>query len=559
MKNIKKRIQANVLVLTGLILSFTVLIILIAGIVIQKTWKKMTLNDICPDYFSENYAYIVDKDGRGIDSVSVTMKDNSNFNVIYKTFTDVSGKFTLFNDFGSFALHSVPFSYELQVSYQGFNDTIIYKFKKYRMCHFKKVEGPDTIVFDPPQKNWNRLTTEYKRKVLVDDIFEYAPYEKITISEKTPSGLTGQLEGWSNIKYGSINIGRYKLLLAVADSPLKVDKNRSSGMEGACLIIDKNNNGDLRDDPVNAWNLFYSDGFNESADCDLRKCFYRDTVILKNDSIIIDLQLTGIKKNSTCILYRRADVLGSVIELNGKRYRIALWDRVFTMYKDLKNVQIGIDYNNDSKFSSSAGNSELIENALSGLTLDSIIYEIDSITSDGSEMFYRRSEKDVNFLTDASSGVWTPDFSAFCIQPISLYNEIANYKMVVLCFFEGNAKNYFEVVETGSFIAVLKQKVNNLQIIGINRKSDGKHNSVIPVIEENKGWKGPIVRQFHNHLDNEIICIDSTATIVCRGKPGRELLEVLCVKTCRKDKAEVLYLFDQAIDNALIAGTTNSK
>ena len=166
------------LIIAGAVLIFIVPFLVISGIVISKTYKRIRLNNICVDYYTEQYAWVVDKNGKGIDSVSVTLKDNANFNLIYRTFTDSTGKFVLFNDFGSFALYNMPFSYELQVSFKGYNDTILYKFQRYRVCHFRKTEGPDTIVLDLSEKAKNRIVTEYGKMVPVDEVFEYAPFEK---------------------------------------------------------------------------------------------------------------------------------------------------------------------------------------------------------------------------------------------------------------------------------------------------------------------------------------------------------------------------------------------
>ena len=70
------------LIIAGAVLIFIVPFLVISGIVISKTYKRIRLNNICVDYYTEQYAWVVDKNGKGIDSVSVTLKDNANFNLI---------------------------------------------------------------------------------------------------------------------------------------------------------------------------------------------------------------------------------------------------------------------------------------------------------------------------------------------------------------------------------------------------------------------------------------------------------------------------------------------
>lgn len=139
-----KRNKVNIIALS-LILVFMLFIMLLTFVVIKTLIQNITYNDISPNYHSFYNAYVVDQNGEGIDSVAVFLKDNSNFNLIYRTFTDSTGRFELFNDFNSFALLNTPTSFELHTYFKGVADTTIYKFKKYRVTHFKKVAGPDTI------------------------------------------------------------------------------------------------------------------------------------------------------------------------------------------------------------------------------------------------------------------------------------------------------------------------------------------------------------------------------------------------------------------------------
>lgn len=141
------------------VLLWAIIMISIGATVIYKKIKNLTGQDLCPEYFQSQYAYVVDESGNGLDSVLVTMKDNSNFNKLYQSFTDKDGKFLLFNDFYSFSLYRTPISYELQLFIDGYSDTVIYTFKKERICHFEKVSGPDTIRIVPKKGKYDHVIT----------------------------------------------------------------------------------------------------------------------------------------------------------------------------------------------------------------------------------------------------------------------------------------------------------------------------------------------------------------------------------------------------------------
>lgn len=544
----------GLLIVVGAATIFIVPFLIISGMVISRTYKRIRLNNICVDYYTEQYAWVVDENGKGIDSVSVALKDNANFNLIYRTFTDSTGKFVLFNDFGSFALYNMPFSYELQVSFKGYKDTVVYRFQRYRVCHFRKTEGPDTIVMDLSEKAKNRIIAEYGKKVSVDEVFEYAPFEKISLSSTVPSGLKNPLHQYRAVKYGLLVIGKKRVLFAVTDK-FRFDENTGYQKGNVWFVIDRNFNNELDDDPYKQWNLVSGNEEGDVADCDIRQCYIRDTLHTDKEKVILDLQLEGFSHPNTFLYYRRGDALKAVIELQGKRVGVVLWDRLMTNFTDLKNVQIGIDRNGDRRFSSKAGDAEILETAFSGIGLDNMYYEIDSIAPDGSSIFYLKTTKDTVVESGASVGDWANDFKDQYTQSMSLYNEISNHELVVLCFFEGNSQQCMETMGLGAVVGILGKYIKNIRVIGINRKTFGPHYTGFPVIEENMGWKGALVRQFHNHLEKEVICIDSTGTIISRGAPDKALIESVWTRLGKKGLSTALSDLDRAIDEMAVIGT----
>ncbi|NLE00552.1 MAG: carboxypeptidase regulatory-like domain-containing protein [Fibrobacter sp.] len=511
----------------------TVVILSIAFIVLRKTFTTLSLDDICPNYFQTQYGWVTDSSGNPLDSVSVTLYDNSRLNVIYRTFTDQNGRFELFNDFGSFALHELPFSYELHVSFDGQADSIIYKFKRYKICHFKKVSGPDTIVLN--LKKYNRkVILQNPMHVAVEKCFQYAPFEKMALSKSTPSGLIKSLANWSNVLYSSIYIVNQRVLFAIAEN--------GPGLKGVYCIFDRNGNMDLTDDQPKLWKLLVSNNESDEPDCDIRQCFLRDTLYVNKKPYLVDLQLGRFHHENPFLLYRRGDALVADITIGDRVVKTALWDRYFHDYTDLRFVQVAFDKNGDRSFSSSVGDTELLETALYRVSIDSVTLEIDTIVSDQNFIIFKKLGDGIYSTQSASEGEWASDFKAWCAQPVSLYSEIANHQLIILFFFEGNSAERMENQVVKTTLNVLRKNTADIKIIGVNRKTIGEHYDKEYVIEENRGWQGEIVQKFHNHLDKEMICIDNTGTIISRGEPGADFVEKILrkrgIKNPEKDIAQ---------------------
>jgi hypothetical protein len=526
------------LVVLVVVLLALAIIVVITYSAVNKTYSELRLDDICPDYFSTQYVYVVDKNINALDSIPVTLRDNSNLNVIYNTFTDSTGRFALFNDFSSFALSNLPFSYELHVSFNGHTDSLVYKFKRYRICHFRKVSGPDTIIIND-KKSCSRIPLNKNEPLPVETAFDYVPFEKMGLSGTAPSCLKRKLQNWGIIVYGSFTAGKRTVPFAIVDKPGSAIPGGFL-YKGVCYILDRNRNGDLGDDPVKQWKLLSSNGIDDIADCDIRQCYLRDTISMGDYSATIDLQLKNFYQSDPGLYFRRGDAVKTKILVQGKTLDAVIWDRCLLDYSDLRFVQIGIDLNSDGKITGSEGDPELLESALLNFTIDAFAFEIDSIYPDAKMIVYRNRGKNKSEGKGAGEGSWAQDFKTFYAQPLSLYNEISSNKLVLLYFFEGNSHDEMESYQLRNVATVLEKSVGDMQIIGINRKSNGEHCEVYPVIEENRGWKGTLVQQFRNHREKELVIIDNNGTIICRGVPGNELIESLWQKLGRNDLEKVL-------------------
>ena len=483
------------------------------ALLVRNTWLNMRISSICPDYFSYEYAWVVDENGRGLDSVAVTMRDNSNVNLIYRVFTDSTGRFVLFHDFGSFALHEIPFSYFLYVSAEGWSDTVRYRFKRYRGCHFRKTDGPDTIVFNPAYRSVSGFRMEKTGRVLIDSGYAFAPYEDIALSRRRPEFISGALPG-DSVYYTMLKAGKTSVGFAVLPvSSYRIDKKTKTLMtEGVWYCIDRDHDGDLSEEtPVE---------FSGTGECTVAGCRAVDSVSGSFGWYFFDLRLRRTPGKAPRLRYRRADALQGTVTVDSVGYPVLLWDYGGSDYSDLSTVILSVDRNRDGAFAAEEGNRELYEQCRGRIAFDSVTMRIDTIAPDGSRLFCSAIRHTREQSSEATVGTWVDNFTAAATCPLSLYQECAVNRYVLLYFFEGAAGHFMEAPEVSLLVALMRDRLGATRIIGVNRRSAGEPYITEPVINENLGWDGPLVRQFHNHRDREIICLDAQGTIVYRGVPG---------------------------------------
>ena len=504
--------------ITALVLFITVVM---AGtvIVVRNAYLNMRLSSICPDYFSYEYAYVVDENGKGIDSVAVTLRDNSNINLIYRTFTDSTGRFVLFHDFGSFALYDMPFSYFLYVSAEGWTDTVRYSFERYRLCHFRKKEGPDTIVFNPGNRSVLSLQLERASRQFIDSGFAFSAFADVALSVRRPAAVGSSLD-FDTVYYSALPVGGAQVGFAVVPIGGYTIRTGKKDLltEGTYYLLDRNNDGSLTDEtPVRF----------SGTDCTVGTCRAADSVMVKSRWYHLNLQLHRGKGVPPQLRYRRADAIKGYAAVDSLHYTVLLWDPYCTDYSDRSKVLFCIDRNGDGSFDSREGSSEVYENCRGTVAFDSVSMRIDTISSDGLRIFCSAIRRGVQLPSEAAVGTWTDNFSAAATCPLSLYRECAANRYVVLYFFEGMSISAMEAADISTLIMLMRDQLGAVRLIGINRHSAGELYTVEPVINENRGWDGPLVRQFHNHREREIICLDAGSTIIYRGTAGRDAITAL--------------------------------
>jgi hypothetical protein len=526
--------------LGGVLLLVVVIVGLSTALVIRNTYLKMRLSSLCPDYFATEYAWVVDENGRGIDSVAVTLRDNSNINMIYRTFTDSTGRFVLFHDFGSFALYDIPFSYFLYVSAEGWSDTVCYSFERYRVCHFRKKEGPDTIVFNSANRSTLSLRLEQAQRVMIDSGFSFVPYEEIALSSRQPSAVEGTLP-FDTVFYTTLSVGAASVGFAVIPIAGYRVLGGKAGLltEGTYYVIDRNGDRRLTDEvPVQ---------FTGAGNCTVGTCRTTDSISVGAVWYHLDIKVRGIQGNAPLLRYRRADALKGSVMMDSVRYPLLLWDRRCSGYSDRSAVVVGVDRNGDGFFEGNDGGVEMHEDARGRIVFDSVSFVIDTIASNGLRLYCSAIKRGVEHSKPASIGTWTDNFSVAATCPLSLYQECAANRYVLLYFFEGVAAYAMESTDIHTLSTLMRDQLGATRLIGVNRRSAGELYCGDPVINENRGWSGPLVRQFHNHRERELVCLDAGATIVYRGTIGPEAILTIW-KHAGADDAVAQSVYEQQFD-----------
>jgi hypothetical protein len=514
---------------------------------------KAKYADICPDYFAIGYAYIVGPDGRGMDSVSVELKDDVDCNTLYRSFTDSTGRFVLFNDANSFALSRIPTRFRAYVTLRDHADTVVYQFQRYRVCHFRKISGPDTITLDTfSHQTLSALLLENPRPVRACQSCDYQPWVSTTLRIAPPADLREPLTGWRNVRYGALHVGTRSIHLAcVYDQAEAGPSGTHQAGDGAFYVLDRNNNGDLNDDTVRPWRLWSDSTATQDADCEVRLCSIVDTLQWDGKSWLVDLQLRGLHGRQPTVWYRRSDAVAGYLTVGGRRRAALLWDFGLSEFRDLNSVLLAIDVNGDGALDCREGSPELLERAIRPFVLDTAALAVKSI-SPAPTLFCQERRAPSGRLADTRTGAWARDFTATHQQSISLYEACGSHRFVFLYFFEGNAKTRMTDLAVRALVSVARARLGATQLIGIDRSATGEAYGGDPaagdlVIVENRGWEGPIATQFHNHEPCEVVCLDSMATVVCRGVPGRDFVECLWQRLRRTDAVAALARYDDLL------------
>lgn len=549
------------IVLLCLVVMMVVLALGLGFFAVRNFLVNLKYGDISPAYLQRQYAFVVDSSARGVDSVAVTLRDFHNFMTIYQTFTDSTGKFELFNDFSSHRLSAAsPVTFELYVTIGDYKDTIQYSFKKYRVGHFKKVSGPDSIVVDPSRKNFKTMALTDTQRVSVDEYFSYVPYARLLMKPGQPQGLAQPVQGWERVSYGTLRIVDKNIYLASLSGPLPQMQNEIANRfqgnnQARYYLLDRNGNHNLTDDALEMWascNDFPKSAINEVT-CHIRPCCVTDSVIIGQKIYGLQLKTRELQQSKQVILYRRGDALRGIITKDGKRIPAVVWDRAFTNFRDLSKVQIALDLDSNGLFSSQVGQQELFEIAQRSITINENSFKIDSIYNNGTSFLYSSINKVLKFANDVTVGSWMGDFHASYTKPLSLHQECGQNDFVVLYFFAGQSRAHMEDLTLKAFLTIMKNFLGKVQLIGINRKAIGGSKYLkAPVIEENCGWHGPLVSRFRNHLDQEIICLDNLCTVIYRGIHNRVGLERLWNNLKRKDLSKALIAYDKLTTHAII-------
>ncbi|MBD3243966.1 MAG: hypothetical protein GF331_25460 [Chitinivibrionales bacterium] len=532
----------SVFVLFGVLGAFA---LVVAGMALRAAIVNLRFSHVCPDYHSFMHAWVVGPNGAGMDSVAVTMRDNQDYNLIYRTFTDSAGRFELFSDFHSFTLFDGPGTYHLHVSAGGASETILYKFERHRVCHFRKVAGPDTIRFVPSRKG-TLVTLSDVERVTVTDICSDLPFEHCTMHPTAPSSLREPLQGWGDVSYGLLSLGGASMIIAVARTPAQ---GIGPG-NAAYYILDRNRDGSLNDDTPHPWR---SASTGEPSPCIARPCSAVDSLVSGGRLLHFELAVRQASR-ATQLDYRCVDAVTGTFILGDTQRRALIWDRLGAGFADLRTVLLAFDGDADGSFSCTEGSPEVFENAARRIRVDTMTFVVDTIYDYPPRLACSGFSPSPPGSFDARVGTMLPDIRAHHRAPLSLWQQCGDHDFVVLYCFQGSSRSHMQAPHVNALVTVMSERLGSTRLIGLNRNATGPVYTDQPVIEENRGWRGELVAKLHNHRDQEVICIDSLATVVCRAEPGRSAVEKLFSRVDNGSVGAALARYDQLMgDAALLA------
>jgi hypothetical protein len=233
---------------------------------------------------------------------------------------------------------------------------------------------------------------------------------------------------------------------------------------------------------------------------------------------------------------------------------VLLWDRWAAGYSDLRTVALAVDSDGDGRFACIEGSPELFETAARPIRIDTTRFIVDTIYGYPPRLLCSHFATDRTTPADARVGSMLPDIRAHHRCPISLWQECGDHDFVVIYCFQGNSRSHMEAPHVNALVTLMRERLGTTRFIGLNRNATDRAYTGQPIIEENRGWRGELVGTLHNHRDQEIICIDSLATVLCRAEPGRAAVETLFSRVRSESVGAALARYDQLMGDAALLG-----
>lgn len=535
---------------------FALPILGIGAYVIRNFALDFSHRDICPDYYSYQHAYVVDSTGRGLDSVAVTMWDNATFNVLYRTFTDSTGRFTLFNDFFSFAVHESPMTYETHVVYHGRADTILYKFERYNVCHFRRTEGPDSIVLDPgriyphvlPLRNARPVDARLLFPLEFDEAIELFP---APTTDAPPPGDPG------TTVYGRFALGGAAYPLALTHGPLPcgpdlIGTGRPDSSTHYRLYVDWDGDGELADEAPRAWRLHGQGGDGSPV------WIVTGSLIAQGRSRRCLFAARGLRCTEPVVALMRADAVRGKVTIGTSTYTTVLWDRSFTDYRDMTKVRLGIDTDQDGAIRAAAGSTEYCPSIRGTVALDTFRLRIDTIAVDGRTVYCSSLGKGA-WLDDAAVGSVAPGLPVTAGRRVALDGLYARAPLTLLLFFEGDPRRVLDGPAVTGLVKAMRRGVGDVTLVGVQRGGPDHASADHLVVRENRGWSGPLVQRYRNTMKTEVVCVDRTGVIVGRGAVGTALIRDTGKRLGLPDARQAVALYREAIEGPRVIGTADRR
>jgi thiol-disulfide isomerase/thioredoxin len=232
------------------------------------------------------------------------------------------------------------------------------------------------------------------------------------------------------------------------------------------------------------------------------------------------------------VFYYRASGREGAIELDGNRYRIlVIDDNADGRFDDLPNGALIIDLDQDDKLEASNDSAEYYQ-LNEPFNVRGRVWEVASLSPDGTRVTLRRSQADVPIKPYLNVGCQAIDFSGQGLdgKSIDLRAEAAKSRYVLVDFWAswcGPCRSEFPTLRR----MYARYKDHGLTVIGVNldselnKATDAARQAALtyPHVFDGRGWTSAVAMLYRVHGIPQVYLLDNQLKIIGKNLRGKEL------------------------------------
>jgi thiol-disulfide isomerase/thioredoxin len=357
------------------------------------------------------------------------------------------------------------------------------------------------------------------RQKIMGSSVNYSRPMQIKLSANRPDGIRAEPKYLSETPlYGTVQLGEgpnNRIIVVIDAAEGKTPR----------IYVDRNNDKDLTNDGSGEWTSA-SGSVQHLSNVVIDVPYATGPV-----PYMFDFYRFTSPARDYILYYRNGWREGEVVS-GGKRYKVAvLDDNSDGRFDDLANGAILIDLNQDGKLEGQSDSAE--QHKLNEpFNIQGKVWEVASLSPDGTMLALRRSQKWVEMKLYLNVGCTAPTFAGKGLdeRPIDLDKEAASGKYVLLDFWAswcGPCKTEFPALRR----LQAQYKDHGLRIIGVNldterqaAKGAAKEASLdYPHLYDGQGWKNAAAALYRVHGIPQTFLLDKERKIVAKGLRGESL------------------------------------